>query len=456
MNRNPFFLFVILCLINFGFNKFKIDVIPYDYIFWANCNFWLHSLPILHFVLAGYKKEIFPFIGLLGGFLMISFSLPIYFINPTNYQLGILSVEALKLSFWAYTVFYFFYFVFRYINIFKLNPYNPIHNNNELFKARKLALVFLMIHLFDLFVLPGTSLHHIAEVGVYIYLGTYLTILNIKSKIQFWEKWLFYLVLIYEYFSRAFNGLIAVLALLTVFLILIDFFTKRSLLRIIVFIVPFMVLYLVMAPIKSEFRQMVWLDTKSYSMIDRFILIKDLYLQYKDKIDLSDISSQDNDRNNFFWRFSYQASAFSFVLQETPDNVPYYGGKSYSFFSKFIPRFIWPGKPREDMGYIFGTRYSIISHDNTTTSMNLPILTEMYMNFGKLGIFIGMILLSLVYLFLNNYLNQKKISMVNQVYSISILFAFVNVESNFTLTFGNLPLLLVSIYLITKKTIKFK
>jgi len=387
---------------------------------------------------------------------MISFSLPIYFINPTNYQLGILSVESLKLSFWAYTVFYFFYFVFRYINIFNLMPFKPIANKDELLKGRNLALVFLMIHIIDLFVLPGTSLHHIAQVGIYIYLGTYLTILNIKSKIQFWEKWLFYLFLIYEYFSRAFNGLIAVLTLLTVFLILIDFFTKRSLLRIMFFIVPFMVLYLVMSPIKSEFRQMVWLDTKSYSIIDRFILIKDLYSQYKDKIDISDIISQDNDRNNFFWRFSYQASAFSFVLQETPDKIPYYEGKSYSFFSKFIPRLIWPGKPREDMGYIFGTRYSIISNDNTTTSMNLPILTEMYMNFGKMGIFIGMILLSLVYLFLNNYLNQKKISMVNQVYSISILFAFVNVESNFTLTFGNLPLLLVFIYLLTKKTIKFK
>jgi hypothetical protein len=133
------------------------------------------------------------------------------------------------------------------------------------------------------------------------------------------------------------------------------------------------------------------------------------------------------------------------VIRETPQNVPFWRGESYKILSKLIPRVLWPNKPKEDMGTQFGVAYGIIDVFSNT-SMNTPILAEMYMNFGFYGVFFGMIIFGILYSFLNQYFNNIRISNIGKVYAIAIIFPFVVHESNFTLVFGNIPLIVLTVY----------
>jgi hypothetical protein len=354
-------------------------------------------------------------------------------------------------SFYGYGFFYIFYYLFQNLNFFKVKPFDPIKTDISSLKIRHSAFVFLSFWFIDKFLIGGTSMHHLAIIGIYIYLGTYIVLLNLKIKVSALERYLFYFVLAYEYILRLFDGLMVLIALLTLFLILIDYYSSRKLGRVPLLFIPFVISFAVISPIKSEFREIVWFSDKAFSSIERLEVISELYIDYLEGKNVQTNRSEiDDDKSNFFWRYSYQASALSMAMELTPSQVPFWEGESYAVISKFIPRFLWPKKPKEDMGYKFGTRYSIIDASNTNTSMNTPILTEMYINFGKLGILFGMMVLALVYVFLNNYLNSNTTSNIGKVYSISMLFPFVMHESNFTLAFGNIPLLIFSILIISK------
>lgn len=405
---------------------------------------------MLHYFLIGYKKEIFPFIGLLGIFLMLSFAFPPFFIRVSNYQLGTLSVQSMKWSFYGYAFFYLFYYIYVHLFAIKLKPFDPIKTDLRNTVVRLNALIFMLFWVSDKFLLSNTSIHHIALVGIYIYIGTYLILINKKIHLSPIEKYLFYVIFLYEYVNRMFDGLLVLIAMFTLFLVLVDFYSRRSYGRLVVFAIPFVFTFIILSPVKSEFREIVWFSDRAFNTVERFNTITELYNDYlSDKKVVTYKSDYDEDRNNFFWRYSYQASAFSLAIEETPANVPFWEGESYVLFSKFIPRFLWPDKPKEDMGYKFGTRYGIIDMSNTNTSMNTPILTEMYINFGYTGIILCMSVLAFVYAVMNSFFNNIKTSTIGKVYCIAFLFPFVIHESNFTLVFGNIPLMLIAIYSIS-------
>jgi len=86
------------------------------------------------------------------------------------------------------------------------------------------------------------------------------------------------------------------------------------------------------------------------------------------------------------------------VMHETPDDVPYWGGATlYPILFKPIPRLIWPDKPQEISGQTFGHRYGLLSEDDSGTSFNLPQVAELYINFGVVGVLIGMFLCGMLY-----------------------------------------------------------
>ena len=110
----------------------------------------------------------------------------------------------------------------------------------------------------------------------------------------------------------------------------------------------------------------------------------------------------------------------------------------------------WPNKPKEEASLKFAKAYGLISPSTQVSPYPLPILAEMYMNFGDLGIAAGMLVLALLYYFLNAFFNSKKIKGMSRIYSIAIVFAFIYHEGNLTMTFGNVPLLTLSIFLICR------
>jgi hypothetical protein len=93
-----------------------------------------------------------------------------------------------------------------------------------------------------------------------------------------------------------------------------------------------------------------------------------------------------------------QFTVFGTVIADTPALVPFWAGESYyPILFKPIPRAIWPDKPEETSGQTFGHRYGLIDAMDTSTSLNLPQMVELYANFGLTGVIAGMFIFGLIY-----------------------------------------------------------
>jgi hypothetical protein len=315
-------------------------------------------------------------------------------------------------------------------------------------RIRLLALFFLAIYLFTTKVYVMPSLFYIGAAGIYIYFGTYLYLTGKKVRITRAERWTFYLVLAEEFLQFFLSGQFAGLALMILYFCIILFILGRGFSKIIFLSIVFLIFYHFFAPVKYEYRRRTWFSNKQYTYVEKIRLVFEL-MQDPATYERN-FSQKTEDRLSVLWRPSYDASALSLVVQKTPDEVPYWNGETYILLSKFIPRIFWPNKPTEDASLKFAIRYKLIEPTKKTSPFPLPILAEMYLNYGELGIFFGMIALSVMYNVLNSYFNNKRINGVGRIYSIAIIFPFIYQEGNLTMTFGNIPLLTFSIYIICR------
>ena len=86
----------------------------------------------------------------------------------------------------------------------------------------------------------------------------------------------------------------------------------------------------------------------------------------------------------------------AWVIHQTPENVPYLKGETYyRLLFTFVPRLFWEDKPKNVRD--FGQRYGFIPEGNEINGFKLHHLGEFYINFGVLGILLGMLLLGLLY-----------------------------------------------------------
>ena len=139
---------------------------------------------------------------------------------------------------------------------------------------------------------------------------------------------------------------------------------------------------------------------------------------------------------------------FAYVVETTPDMVPYWEGETYTFlFASVIPRFLWPEKPEAGFGNEFGRRYRFIHPRNYDTTINVPWLTEFYMNFGAPGVIAGMALVGVGFRFLVQKLSSPVSSPAEYVLGLSLVFQLFYAESNLALMWGGLLLTFLSLYL---------
>jgi hypothetical protein len=134
---------------------------------------------------------------------------------------------------------------------------------------------------------------------------------------------------------------------------------------------------------------------------------------------------------------------FGFIVDHAPTQVPYMEGKTYQGLGwKFIPRIFYPDKPIETLGNDLGHDLGWLNPEDDDTSVNLPQMVEMYLNFGPLGIPIGMFLLGAFYGWILNLFcrNGTQIQQVMGFFMTSNLF---NIESNLSIVLGGLLYLVV-------------
>ncbi len=132
-------------------------------------------------------------------------------------------------------------------------------------------------------------------------------------------------------------------------------------------------------------------------------------------------------------------STFSYVIEMTPDVVPYWLGETYtSIFLSFIPRIMWPEKPFSTYGNEFGQRYGLLHEADFSTSYNLAWLPEFYANFGDLGVFFGMAFVGIVFRFIKAKLDNPQANAMEYALGLTIVFGLFYAESNLAAMWGGL------------------
>jgi len=127
------------------------------------------------------------------------------------------------------------------------------------------------------------------------------------------------------------------------------------------------------------------------------------------------------------------------VIRRTPREIPFWGGATYlSLIGSFVPRFLWPNKPTKELGQEFGHRYGYVGSRDSRTAVNLPILVEFFVNFGFLGVVLGMVLVGMVYRCVERAVNNPGQDEILSLAGIVLMIPLTNIESDLSLGFGGL------------------
>ena len=280
-----------------------------------------------------------------------------------------------------------------------------------------------------------------------------------KQKIPFLQIVIFCYIVSKQVIDRATSGLIYLLIIFFVFCYFViqlsnKTFRKNSISSVLIF--SGIAFYLIFSPIKTAYREFAWegdVTVERMSAAERFNKIIELS---QENISQNNYESKERKTHteNPLWRFSYQPSAISMVIEKTPAEVPYWDGITYlPIFTKFIPRVIWPDKPVENMGQQFGHKYNKLAEDDDFTSMNNPILAELFMNFGIWGMLIGTALLGFIYIFIGKIFNVKSSNSFDNILNLAFLLNSFSWESNATQVVG-IFIIYYIIFLVVFKLVK--
>ena len=137
-----------------------------------------------------------------------------------------------------------------------------------------------------------------------------------------------------------------------------------------------------------------------------------------------------------YGRLIHSFKSLLMVVGLSPQHVPYWDGYSYKIFaSKFIPRIFWDEKPSDNLGNEFGQRYKVLYSSNKATSWNMPVLNEFFVNFGLVGVIMGMFFLGLIFSSVPLLLNYRYDNYLFIITFIT-LYPLFYLESHFSLSFG--------------------
>jgi hypothetical protein len=187
-----------------------------------------------------------------------------------------------------------------------------------------------------------------------------------------------------------------------------------------------------------DFRMTAWLGTQQFTQLEKMQLMLKL---------VSDRVVNDGITGTLSWGGSQTAQRsanmdmFADVIRRTPSEVPYWKGDTYySLIGAAVPRFLWPDKPTKGLGQAFGHRYRYLDPTNLSTAINLPILVEFFVNFGATAVFVGMLVVGVLYGILDGILNRPGQSLLLSMIGLTLLLPLLLIESDFSLVFGGLPL----------------
>jgi len=442
-------------LVMIGFFSFLQEIeTPQDVTLWAGMHYVMHAF-ILYTNIDKIKNQYAPHILFIGGFNLFTYGITPFFINQEEFQFGTLDPFALQITFFVLLVFYIVYsFVESRLDKYqkkKVIVVTAREVKNISFRDKKflknLQLIFLGLYFFSqILSFPVSGLDNI--IAFYtcglLLVGFYMNINNAVKNV------LLVVMVLFESFQAVSTGLIFPLIFFSIFLFVVGLNTYKSSVKntsaTFAFFGVVLLFSILFSSVREEYRLKVRWDM---SNAEKLNLMNNLIFNSDNSVSQERLIK--DTKTGPLWRMSYPISAMSMILEETPKNVPYWEGSSYyPIIYKWIPRFIWPDKPSENMGQIFGHAYELIGEDNLDTSMNTPIFVEAYMNFSYIGLFLLAILMGIMvgYVFWKDNLKSSsqysgsKLRDVMKILKVATLAVFYcQWESNLSMLIGKIIIL---------------
>lgn len=191
--------------------------------------------------------------------------------------------------------------------------------------------------------------------------------------------------------------------------------------------------FFLLQPVKNTYRLETWGSSTASDPIEGAVRFFNLGVDYYTRGAGGDVK---DDLNFAYLRINH-LHLTSAILADGSDEHLKYGATYLPLLTKWIPRMIWPDKPREDLGNRWAHEYGYLDSSDDVTSFNLPWLPEMYMNFGWTGVVIISFLIGALAAVLWSRLAKASPSPVFAA-GLSLLSVFFFPESNLSLELGGL------------------
>jgi len=424
-----------------------------------------------------------------------------HLLNPENWYFY-------KLEFHYILETYFFFFFFILISFFIFKISNHFFNKNFIKSSKykvinylnlgekKIALIifFLIFSIFFLNIgiikLDGFILQILFNLKFFLYISTLYLIFNFKNNFNYFIFFTLFFFFISFVSIIMFNGsIVDLFFIFLMYVFLTAIFRKKTKIILISLIIIFFNV-LISQSFKHEIRTSKFFSTTKVSnyteIIDGNIERQLSYNNITRKAELKFVPSGVifnplvtynptkkmlayliNQINTIYNRFN-KVNEFAWVIKlhreeyflndtkiHTDENLKnltfskkeYKKGETYkNLFTKIIPRFILPDKGRENLGNSFGREYLILPITDYTTSINLHVLIESYINFGFKGVIFCGIFFGLFIFISYSICIRRKNLFSSLLLSVPILVFSTSLESNFSSSFGGVIFQYLLIY----------
>lgn len=124
------------------------------------------------------------------------------------------------------------------------------------------------------------------------------------------------------------------------------------------------------------------------------------------------------------------ASVLSALRSTVPDQMEFkFGATFLPAVTSFIPRLVWPDKPTFQYYNEVGRATGLLAPTNYDTSVVYTSMGELYLDFGDLGVILGMLLYGLIYRRLHRTLVTTQLNPTSIYLYTFLLLPFVTVET---------------------------
>lgn len=287
----------------------------------------------------------------------------------------------------------------------------------------------------------------LGTLGIALFLLRYF-----EGKMSFAGKlFLFGILLPYVFVKHLISGATAGVLFLLVLIILVYIYVRKT--------IPWLhlilagILFFVIFSARDDFRYLTKIYPDLYNTTSKRAM---LYLQLINERITGKTSDYGRTRLALAERTNF-LSLFAYTIKLTPRYIPYWDGYTYKdFIYSFLPRVLFPDKPKKVIGQEFGHRYNLLAYEDTSTSINLPQLVEMYINFGTLGVIIGMFFIGLIHRALNILFNHPSAYSGGVIIYLALYGELIEIGSDFSLVYGNFLQAIIFLYIFLRVSGVFK